>query len=484
MNKILLKTGHTSQKTRELLDGASPRELVFDASSGFIWIKDSGGNRLRVAGPRATSSFCFKGIVQEALTAYPGAICDVGDALFLQAASTIDGDEIPAGSLIIKVADTADGIGSWYTIDKVSQTTLKVSSALFEATNLIDALEEICAKVLEPDGVNLVEKDGKVCLSKDVSVSTLTVTGDETGPKMETCSRLGTVTPDSSILLLFKKNLQDSRTHLSGEVFEYGQSGMSHTRLSLSSIGAKNFSSVSSSPNGRTRLVTCTYAGFVWFALRFPANQSSAVYFSGWRNVPEDMAPPVGYSDADISNVEVLTADAGEGMAIFDSALKRGVEIDDMFYLKVPVSAGPSGFIGPITGSTYFDSEIGMPMFFQGNRWESSVIQASFGAESADGQYLAMNGIQSGSVGHVVPRAAVIKSISVVSGGGKSTKAFEIRKNGDPTSLYSFSLVNGAFSKTGLSIPVGSLDFVQVFASAVGNKVNNVIAVLELAYTK
>ena len=484
MNKIQLKTGQTSEKTQDLLGSSVPRELIFDASSGFIWIKDPAGNRLRVAGPRATASFWFKGIVTEAITTYPGSICDVGDALFLQVTSTVDGVEIPAGSLIVKVADTEDGIGSWYNFDKVTQSSLKISSSLISATNLIDALEEIRVKILDLDGVNIIEKDDKICLSKDVSVWTMSATGDETGQRRESCARIGSVTPEKRVVLLFKKNISDVRAYFNGEVFEYGASGMSHTRLSVSSIGSKSFSSVSSSPNGRVRLITCTHAGSVWLALRFPPSQSSAVYFSGWRNVPEDMAPPASYLDADVTGIETMTIDSGEGFTVFDGETKRGMEIDDSFYVKVPVSADPLGFKGPPIGSVYYDSELGMHMIFQGTRWESTLFNAAFGAKSVDGQYLGFQGVQANGIGFPIARNAIVKSISVIANAGDATKGFEIRKNGSQTALYSFYLNNLAFTATGLAIPFSASDIVQVFATNTGNKTTNVVAVLELAYIK
>lgn len=487
MNTIQIKTGTTPEKVQDLLTGSKARELILDASSGFVWVKDPNGNKLRIAGPRATASFWFKGIVQKALTAYPGSICDVGDVLFLQAASTIDETEIPAGSLIVKVADTADGVGSWYAIDKVTQTSLKVSSSLFEATTLIDALEEIAARTADPDGVNIVSANGKLSLKEEITVGNVFATGGSTGVRREACTKLGTVDQNRTTFLLFKKNLQDVSTYLCGEIFQSGTGGISHTDLSLSAIGSKNFSSVSSSANGRVRLVTCSYAGFIWYGLKFPADQESTLYFSGWKAIGSEMAPPKSgeYSDADLTNVSILTEDDNsDGFSITDSLVKKSVEIGDSFYLGLSVTNSPADFLGPRPGSMYFDSDLKMPMVYLDDGWESVArTQLTFGASAVDGQYLSFNGASSNATGALLPHAAVIKSISVLVGKGELTKAFEIRKNGDETALASFSLVDGKYSADA-SIKVSKLDFLQVFASPIGNKANDVVAVLELAYTK
>jgi hypothetical protein len=237
------------------------------------------------------------------------------------------------------------------------------------------------------------------------------------------------------------------------------------------------------------KLVTCSYAGFIWYGLRFPSGQSSTLYFSGWKSILPDMAPPASgsYSDSEISNVSVLTEDDNsDGFSIIDSTVKKAVEIGDLFCFKLPVTADPSQFTGPGIGTLYFDSDLKMPMVYQPgeDRWETiSRVQVTLGASSVDGQYLTINGAQSSAVGSLVPHNAVIRSISVMAGGGALTKAFELRKNGSELPLMSFSLVDGKYSAD-VSINVSKLDFLQVFASPIGNKATNVVAVLELAYTK
>ena len=490
MNKILLKACDKSSMIDELLDLSSVREPVFDAEKGFLWIKDKQGNKLKIAGPRATQSFYFKGIVSQQISSYPGNICDVGDILFIQVESTIDNNVIPAGSLIVKVADTEDGVGSWYTFEKITQSSLKIESSKLQSKSLITALEELSDKFPEIDNTNLeISTENKLKLKDNVSILNLSATGDSTGPKKEFTTPIGTVSASKTIFLLFKKDLQNTTTHISGDIFEKSDTSFSHSKISLNALGSKSFSSVSSSPLGRTALITCYYNGLIWYGLQFPP-QNSSLYFSGWRNIDVELAPPDQqlYNDLDISNISILNeTDNGNGLSITENINKKSVSIGDDFTFNFPVSNSSLDYVGQQNGSSYYDSELSSLMIFDSvrNKWISSnKLVLQFGADSVDGQYLTINGVQSSLSGFLLNKNCTLLSLAIKAGSGELNKDFEIRLDGSSVPIYSFSLVNGVFSSAALNIDINALSFIQVFASAVGDKSDFVVATLELAYTK
>lgn len=315
-NKILFKTGDTSALISALLDASIVREPVFDAEAGFLWVKDKAGNKLRIAGPRATSSFWFKGIAQAALTEYPSKACEVGDVLFINEKSIIGTVVIEAGSLLVKVADTEDGIGSWYVIDKVSADTLKVSSDHISSDTLNEALDELATKLTTIDETNLEYTAENALKVKDnATFITVTASGDETGQKNNLSELIGSVSNARRVFLLFKKDISDQLSHISGTIFQQG-AVVSTTKLCVNAVGAKDFTSTTSSPLDRVKLVTARYQGNVWYGVQFPPDGDSKLYFSGWKALQSPVATingllalsDPGYVDADLTEItEIVT---------------------------------------------------------------------------------------------------------------------------------------------------------------------------------
>lgn len=315
MNEILFKTGDTSALISTLLDASKNREPVFDAEGGFLWVKDKTGKKLRIAGARATESFWFKGIVQTAITEYPSKACDVGDILFMSVKSVIGQVTIEAGSLLVKVADTDDGIGSWYVIDKVSADTLPVAVDQITATTLTTALEELATKLTTIDPANLEYTPENVLKVKDnATFITVTATGDEEGQKNNLNELIGSVNNSRRVFLLFKKDISDTLSHISGTVFQQGANVVSTTKLCVSAVGAKDFTSTTTSPLDRVKLVTARFLGNIWYGIQFPADGDSKIYFSGWKNLQSPVARALdtltdpGYVDSDLSEItEIVT---------------------------------------------------------------------------------------------------------------------------------------------------------------------------------
>lgn len=189
--------------------------------------------------------------------------------------------------------------------------------------------------------------------------------------------------------------------------------------------------------------------------------------------------------------VKILTSDndivEGTGWNYVGSSLDAVSGAPYHYGTSLVLHSTTSAVAGSDTsGATYYDTEVASIMTYDEVR--SKYISAhkqllQFGASNANGQYLTINGVQSGLSGFLMPRNAVVTGITVKQAGGNQTKGFEIRVDGSLVGS-SFVLDSGVYSDTLLNINIPSGSFVQLFAAAAGAPARNVVATIEIAYYK
>ena len=161
------------------------------------------------------------------------------------------------------------------------------------------------------------------------------------------------------------------------------------------------------------------------------------------------------------------------------------VDVGDTAILGLPVkAAAPTA--GAAAGDLFYNSGDGLTYEYDGTRskWlTTSKIGLQFGAKKADGQYLLMGGdAQSSNTGFRMPKDGTIVSVTVQTSGGLATKAMEIRRNGSATPLLSFSMAAGVYTNAAVNVDFTAADYLQVFASATGAKIDDPVALVEIAY--
>jgi hypothetical protein len=175
----------------------------------------------------------------------------------------------------------------------------------------------------------------------------------------------------------------------------------------------------------------------------------------------------------------------GNRLDVTDNGAEGSVKVNDNTALILGSRA--TALTSTASGATYYDTDVASLMVFDATRtkWVSASKQLlQFGASNADGQYLTINGVQSGLTGFLMPRNAVITSITVKQAGGNDTKGFEVRVDGAALGGGTFALVGGAHSATNYNLNVAAGSFVQLFAAAAGQSAKNVVATIEIAYYK
>jgi hypothetical protein len=110
--------------------------------------------------------------------------------------------------------------------------------------------------------------------------------------------------------------------------------------------------------------------------------------------------------------------------------------------------------------------------------------QLPFACVFADSRYLSIGQVTGSATGYLLNNNAVITAISIIQSGGNPTKSFEIRKNNEPSSLDIVSLVDSQYKNFNKNIDLNAGDYLQVFATSIGDKAQNVVAMVEIAYRK
>jgi len=131
---------------------------------------------------------------------------------------------------------------------------------------------------------------------------------------------------------------------------------------------------------------------------------------------------------------------------------------------------------------TYIGGEL---YAYNGTKWLSvSGYPFVFADDNVDGKYANIGEVNHTQVGFRIPVNATIVDVSVMAQSGASDKAIEIRKNGSPTSLKSFSLSSYVYTSTNDSIDLTAGDFLQLYVSAVGNPAQNMVAIIFIKWRK
>jgi hypothetical protein len=186
-----------------------------------------------------------------------------------------------------------------------------------------------------------------------------------------------------------------------------------------------------------------------------------------------------------VSTVVISGDSDAAAVTVTDSASTKSVAVNANFTFNFPVTAGSSTYVGAVNGATYFDSAVGAIMAYDATRTKWVDINKKllqFGASTADGQYLTIDGVQSGLSGFIVPKAAVITGITIKAASGNLTKEFQVRVNGVTTAISTVALVAGIYAATDTNVNLAANDFVQIFATADGSATTGIVATIEFAY--
>lgn len=116
-----------------------------------------------------------------------------------------------------------------------------------------------------------------------------------------------------------------------------------------------------------------------------------------------------------------------------------------------------------------------------------TINRARFGfgrGGNTDNAYLRVEGVSSNQTGHLIIRPARITGLAAYYPSGKaSSKGFEIRRNGETTSLYSFTVnVAEPFIVDNLTIDLDSGDRLQVFVVGPDASIKNPNVWMEVAW--
>jgi len=102
---------------------------------------------------------------------------------------------------------------------------------------------------------------------------------------------------------------------------------------------------------------------------------------------------------------------------------------------------------------------------------------------NTDNSYLRVEGVASNQTGHLIIRPARITGLAAYYPSGAGTKTLEIRKNGEPPSLYTFVVnVNEPFIVDNLSIDLDTADRLQVFVTGPDAAIKNPNVWMEVAW--
>jgi hypothetical protein len=135
----------------------------------------------------------------------------------------------------------------------------------------------------------------------------------------------------------------------------------------------------------------------------------------------------------------------------------------------------PSSNIITVSGSEFLDDGASINRVRIGYGKDGNIL----------GAYMRVEGTSSNNTGHVMLRQARLTGIAGYYDGGDATHAFDIKKNGDPTTLVSFTMIKGvAFTDVGSLVPIDFNvgDRVQIYVSASGTSIRDPNVWLEVAW--
>ena len=164
------------------------------------------------------------------------------------------------------------------------------------------------------------------------------------------------------------------------------------------------------------------------------------------------------------------------------------LEIDATGETIPPLEIVPSASVpaGTANGQMMFMDNTLYMFDLTRNKWLSAeTITLSFTNNgTTTNEYLRFENIRTRMSGLKMPFNGTIMAITAQSSGGDANKGFEIRKNGNTTSLFAFNLISNVYTNTTTNINFNAGDFVNVFATNVGNDVNDPSITLFIKWRK
>lgn len=125
----------------------------------------------------------------------------------------------------------------------------------------------------------------------------------------------------------------------------------------------------------------------------------------------------------------------------------------------------------------------GVTYVYNGTAWLSSNrSDVTFGAISADGQFLSLGSVSSGLNGWITYRNAQIKAFAFYITGGNLAKNVSIYKNGALIATATYTNASGKVIVDNLAFDIVAGDVIQIFVDSTGAKALKVTANIEIAY--
>lgn len=154
------------------------------------------------------------------------------------------------------------------------------------------------------DNMNIViDKDGKVALSPDISCKSFIVQPSKDAPKVNGNKLIGKTLANRNILLLMKQE-ETALNTMAGEVFELGTGISSSYHMSLSSNGSRSLNG-SSTFEKKAVFVKCVLSNSdVYFGIKFPNDIPADIYFNGYDTRTTDV--PESVYDKILETIELV----------------------------------------------------------------------------------------------------------------------------------------------------------------------------------
>lgn len=143
-------------------------------------------------------------------------------------------------------------------------------------------------------------------------------------------------------------------------------------------------------------------------------------------------------------------------------------------------TAGTTPPASPVNGETWFGNGVVWVYDSTRSKWLSiDRVGLEFGAQRSNGTYLNASGGNTSGYGGIL-RDGTIIGVMARAAAGHLTKTFEIRANG--VMISTFSLVAGVYRNAVLNVDFNSGDWLGVWSSTAGLRVDMVSVILEIAW--
>jgi len=169
-----------------------------------------------------------------------------------------------------------------------------------------------------------------------------------------------------------------------------------------------------------------------------------------------------------------ITVDSGAVKLNATSATHAPLELTQL--TTAPTSSLAAGQLAFVNGALYN---------YDGTRtkWVSVDEQHyDWSDQAANGKYLKVGSALGTEVGFKIPLNAVITKVTARVTGGNLTKELQIRKNGLPTPIKTFSLVAGEYTSTNDDISLTAGDYIQLYVSGSGEAIHDPVVSVYLRF--